>query len=227
MPHYGGMTHDAEPLFDQAYWDARYAGHEGVEGAEAGHVWSSEPNPQLVAEATALAPGRALDVGAGEGADSLWLARHGWAVTAIDISTVALQKAARFAEHQDPDASSRIVYEQHDVTAWAPEEASFDLISSQFMHLPRPERTRLFAGLAAGVRAGGTLLVVGHDVADLDSGAHRLHRDDLMFTADEVVSALDPERWVVEVAESRPRDARGDDAETVEVHDVVVRARRL
>lgn len=75
--------------FDEAFWNARYSEKE--------RIWSGRPNPQLVAEAAGLAPGTALDVGCGEGADALWLAARGWQVTGVDISTVAL---ARAAEHE-------------------------------------------------------------------------------------------------------------------------------
>ena len=68
-----------------AEWDAMYA--------ERDAVWSGEPNPHLVAEVAALTPGTALDVGCGEGADAVWLARQGWAVTAVDVSQVALERA--------------------------------------------------------------------------------------------------------------------------------------
>src|SRR5258705_2397341 len=69
-----------------AEWDARYSERDGT-------MWSGRPNGRLVAEADGLTPGRALDVGCGEGADAIWLARRGWTVTAIDISHVAVSPA--------------------------------------------------------------------------------------------------------------------------------------
>src|SRR4051812_10422059 len=74
-----------------AEWDARYR-----ERDEA--VWSGRPNGRLVADVAGLQPGRALDVGCGEGADAVWLAQRGWAVTAIDISDVAIGRARQAAE---------------------------------------------------------------------------------------------------------------------------------
>src|ERR687885_1951411 len=72
-------------------WDARYRERDGA-------MWSGRPNGRLVAEVASLAPGRALDVGCGEGADAIWLAQRGWTVTAVDISDVALGRAREAAE---------------------------------------------------------------------------------------------------------------------------------
>src|SRR5438105_2322439 len=74
-----------------AEWDTRYGERDGA-------MWSGRPNGRLVSEVADLTPGRALDVGCGEGADAIWLARHGWVVTAIDISDVALGRAREAAE---------------------------------------------------------------------------------------------------------------------------------
>lgn len=77
------------PIFDAEFWDTRYG--------ESTKVWSGKPNPQLVSEVSGLKPRTALDIGSGEGADSIWLARHGWHVTAVDFSQVALDRAAEHA----------------------------------------------------------------------------------------------------------------------------------
>ena len=60
-------------------------------------MWSGRPNGALVAEVAGLAPGRVLDVGCGEGADAIWLAGLDWDVTALDVSGVALDRAAQHA----------------------------------------------------------------------------------------------------------------------------------
>ncbi|MFZ2510772.1 MAG: class I SAM-dependent methyltransferase [Gordonia sp. (in: high G+C Gram-positive bacteria)] len=69
-----------------AEWDERYSGGD--------RLWTAQVNPALAREVVGLAPGRALDVGSGEGADARWLADHGWTVVAVDISQVALDRAA-------------------------------------------------------------------------------------------------------------------------------------
>ena len=82
------LAHDdiraaARPSANEADWDHRYGGDQ---------MWSGNPNGTLVNEISGLGPGRALDVGAGEGGDALWLAEQGWIVTASDISQRALDR---------------------------------------------------------------------------------------------------------------------------------------
>lgn len=72
---------------DGAAWDERYWQED--------QLFSGRPNGALVAEVAGMAPGRALDVGCGEGGDTAWLVEHGWRVTALDVSRVALDRAKR------------------------------------------------------------------------------------------------------------------------------------
>src|SRR5215213_569797 len=135
---------------DAGEWDAIYAEHRSV--------WSGEPNAQLVAEATSLTPGTALDVGCGEGADAVWLAEHGWDVTAVDISEVALDRARTHAA----SAGVEVSFAHVDLIAGPPPPGSYDLVSAQFFQLPDPPRAQAYRGLGAAVSPGGHLLVVGH-----------------------------------------------------------------
>ena len=205
-------------MFDEASFEQMYRA--------TGALWSGRPNTQLVAEAAGLAPGTALDVGCGEGADAVWLARRGWRVTAVDFAATALERGAAGAASAGPEVAARIDWVRADVTRWTPEPAGFDLVSAQFMHLPPEERGVLFARLAAAVRPGGTLLVVGHDFSDVAAGAHRPPEPERFFTAQEVADCLDASAWEVVVAEARPRPAAVHEGHDIEVHDAVLRARR-
>jgi len=210
-------AHGTEPVFDAGFWDERYR--------SAPQVWSGHPNPQLVAEVAGRSPGRALDVGSGEGADAIWLARRGWEVVAADISGVAVQRGEQHARDADPVAAARIAWRQADLLTCLPEPGSFDLVSVQFMQLPPEPRTRLFTGLAAAVRAGGILLVVGHHPSDLASGVPRPPMPGLFYTSDQIAGLLD-DSWTVEVSESRPRTASMPDGAEVAIHDAVLLATR-
>ncbi|WP_229072841.1 bifunctional NAD(P)/FAD-dependent oxidoreductase/class I SAM-dependent methyltransferase [Actinoplanes sp. DH11] len=210
--------HRAATMFTQEAWEERYRSR--------GIVWSGRPNPQLVLEAADLPAGRALDVGAGEGADAVWLAEHGWQVTAADISSVALTRAAGHATTAGAAVAEKITFSHTDLRTAPPAEQSYDLVSAQFMHLPPDERRELWAHLAAAVAPGGTLLIVGHHPSDLVTTAGRFHFPDMLFTAEEVAAGLDASAWDVVAAEARPRQATDPDGRDITVHDAVLVARR-
>jgi len=210
--------HSVRTMFEETAWEERYRARPAV--------WSGDPNPQLTAEVAGLAPGRALDVGSGEGADAVWLAERGWQVTAADISATALERAAANAAAAGPDVAGRIEWTHADLRGQAPAEGAYDLVSSQFMQLPGEARRKLFARLAAAVAPGGTLLIVGHHPSDLRTTVRRPHFPELMYTADQVAAALDPAAWQILAAEARPRAAVDPDEREVTIHDAVLLARR-
>ncbi len=209
-------AHDAL-MFSAGFWDHRY-------GSTA-RVWSGNPNVQLVASVSDLSPGTALDVGSGEGADAIWLARRGWQVTAVDISPVALDRAAQEAARAGVDG---IRWRAADLLTWDPAPEQYDLVSAQFIHLPGAARAVLHSRLAAAVRPGGTLLIVGHHPSIRETtfgGPHRSHRPDLFYTAEEVAAALDPAQWRVEAA-AIDRPAVDPDGKPIVIQDAVLVAVR-
>ncbi|GLZ11736.1 methyltransferase [Actinomadura sp. NBRC 104425] len=201
-------------VLSRDHWEERY---------ESGkRVWSGKPNPQLVATATDLPPGTALDVGSGEGADSVWLASRGWKVTGVDVAQAALDRAARHADEAGVD----VTWQRADVTAWQPAPAQFDLVSAQYLHLPRPAREALIRRLATAVRPGGTLLIVGHHPADLKVATlRRPPLPHLMFTAEEIAGVLDPAEWDLTTA-APERPATDPDGQPITRTDAVLRAVR-
>jgi SAM-dependent methyltransferase len=202
----------------QDYWDELY-GHRT-------QIWSGRPNGQLVAEAQDLRPGRALDVGCGEGADAAWLALRGWDVLAIDVSEVALSRARARAAQLDARVAARITWRQVDLLATPQLPTDFDLVSIQFMHLPEPERARVFGQLATLVAPGGTLLIVGHDPSDLHTDVGRPTEPEIFYTAQQVADSLD-DSWDVVACESRPRVTRTEDGAAHAISDAVLRAVRV
>jgi len=209
---------EPDVMFTEAFWEERYGATESV--------WSGNPNAVLVAEAGDLVPGTALDIGCGEGADAVWLAERGWQVTAADFSTVALARGAEHAAARGSDVATRISWTHVDVRTWEPPAATFDLVSSQFMHLPGMQAQELFARLAAAVTPGGTLLVVGHHPSDLHTTMHRPPFPEIFFTAEDVAAGLDPEQWEIVVTDERPKDTTDQDGRAVTIHFAVLRARR-
>jgi SAM-dependent methyltransferase len=198
----------------QAEWDRRYADRE--------QLWSGQPNGALVTEVAGLTPGRVLDVGCGEGADAVWLAQQGWDVTALEVSGLALQRAAEHAR-----AAGVAVHWVHAELAEAGlASGTFDLVSAQYPALLRTPDAAAERALLAAVAPGGVLLLVHH--AGMED--HPPH-DDTCDPADYVwpamVSALLDDSWVIEVDEQRARVVPAGGAGAHHVDDLVLRARRL
>lgn len=208
---------DLAEMFTEAYWDERYRTRDAL--------WSGRPNATLVAEVSGLSPGQALDAGCGEGADSIWLAGQGWQVTGVDISAVALDRAAGHAAAAGPDIAGRITWQRVDLLDWDPGRDSCDLATAHFMHFPPGLRDDAFRSLAAAVRPGGTLLIVGHHPADHEHGQRHDHRRELMFTAQDAAASLDPAEWEISVT-SPSREATDPDGNVRAVVDAVLRAVR-
>lgn len=203
--------------FGETFWDERYR--------SASSLWSGNPNRHLIGEAAELTPGAALDVGSGEGADAIWLARRGWQVTAVDLSTVALQRGATHAAQAGAETAERISWRHADLTTWDPGLVRYDLVSAQYLHLPAQPRDALFRRLAACVTPGGTLLVVGHHPSDLQTTMPRPPLPELYFTGDDIAATLDPHDWDVITNAAAERPATDPDGRIVTTHDTVLRAR--
>jgi thioredoxin reductase/SAM-dependent methyltransferase len=209
----------ARPSANESEWDHRYDGDQ---------VWSGNPNGTLVSEISGLAPGRALDVGAGEGGDAFWLAERGWSVTASDISQRALDRVSAEARRRG------LSVECHRADASASgafETAAFDLVSAQYAAIPRTPDGRGIHNLLNAVAPGGTLLIVSHNLepmrADARTPDHNrpFDPDAYVRVADFAAALASSPAWEIELHEKRLRPA-GAASASQHVHDIVLRARR-
>ncbi|WP_223839773.1 class I SAM-dependent methyltransferase [Saccharopolyspora pogona] len=207
----GDSRHGLVPETNQQVWDQRYLSRE--------QLFSGEPNGVLVSEVVGLPPGQALDVGCGEGADARWLAECGWQVTAVDVSRVALERAAREAGRHG------VAWTCADLSTTAPPAAAFDLVSAQYFPLRHEPDHTAACGLLAAVAPGGTFLFVGHDPGDLPPGTDHGFDPSDYYHPHEIAGLLDDD-WAVLVDETRPRTASPPPG-THHAHDTVLRAKRL
>ncbi len=166
-----------------------------------------------------LRPGRALDAGCGHGADTLWLAAHGWHVTAVDFSASALAHGRSMAEAAGTDIAERIVWAEGDLATWTAPPDHFDLVVCLYVHVAGSVE-EMVRRMATGVAVGGTLFMVGHRPIDPATGAATAAAGQVQVSVESAVAALDPHRWELAVAEERPRSAVGTGV------DAVIRARR-
>jgi SAM-dependent methyltransferase len=193
-------------------WDARYA--------ESNRIWSGNPNTALVAEVAGLTPGRALDLGCGEGADAVWLAGQGWQVTAVDVSGVALARAAEHAA----EAGVKVDWQQHNLEETFP-VGEWDLVSAQFLHFWKEfDREAILRRAATSVAPGGVLLIEGHmDHGPFHHGDHEVH----FPTPDEVITALAlGDGWEVLRKDVHPRSQNDEHGNAVVRTDATVKLRR-
>lgn len=201
--------------FDAEHWDERYRSSE--------QLWSGNPNGALVAEVSGLTPGRALDVGCGEGADTVWLARQGWEVTGLDISAVAVGRARKHAE----EAGVAVTLLASGLLDADLPMGSFELVSAMYPVLERTAARAAEQRLCDLVAPGGTLLFVHH----LMDEEHKAHARESGWDPDDFVQPPDVvavlgQGWTVDVHETRDRHVETG-AGAGHVHDVVVRATRL
>ena len=231
-------AHDTPPDLSPAeYWEDRYAGSE--------RMWSGRVNTTMADVVSDLPAGHALDLGCGEGGDAVWLAEHGWTVTALDVSPTAVTRGAEGAANRG--VGEQITWIAHDLATWSTED-TFDLVTASFFHstvaLPR---TPILRRAAARVRDGGHLLLVSHvfeteddyppwaDRGDADADAQHSHDHPaqhhpvLLTPAEEVAElALDPQEWTVDLQEVRRREATSPDGtQTAVLKDGVVLLRRV
>ncbi len=196
---------------DATAWDERYAGTD--------LVWSGEPNRTVAAEVAELPAGRALDLAAGEGRNSVWLAQRGWVVTAVDFSATGLDKARRLAaQHAVTVATVRT-----DVTAYRPEPGHYDLVVLAYLQLPVDVLAPVLTAAVEALAPGGTLLLVGHDRANLAGGVGGPQDPAVLHTVDEVTAALTGLRVVRAERIRRPVQVDGGERFAI---DTLVRAVR-
>ena len=157
--------HERAPhaAWDASVWDERYR---QARGGREGRLWSAQPARIVTDAVSAWKPGTALDLATGDGRTAIWLATQGWSVTGVDFSAEAIELAGTHAADQGVLVNWLVA----DVVSWAPEDR-FDLVTVMYLHLAEEDLRRVLARAAGRVAPGGHLLVLGHDRANIGTGA--------------------------------------------------------
>jgi len=206
-----------KPTYDRAFWEQLWS---RTLSGPSEHIARRPANRHLTTEVEHLRPGRAIDAGCGHGSDTLWLATHGWQVTAVDFSEAALAHGRSTAEGAGADIAARIRWVEADLATWTPQPDHYDLVACLYVHVAG-SIDEMVQRMAAAVAPGGTLLLVGHRPVDPATGAATPAAGQRQVSTDTATAALDPAHWAIVVAEDRPRAAAGTGV------DAVIRARRL
>ena len=133
-------------------WNERYA--------REGYVFGTSPNEFLRRETHRLTPGQSvLAVADGEGRNSVWLAKNGLRVDAVDGSSVAIEKARRLAGMEGVS----VTFEEADIETWAWPVSSYDAVVAIFIQFAGPGlRAHIFDGMKQALKPGGLLLLEGY-----------------------------------------------------------------
>ena len=156
---------------ERARWDDRYASGE--------YVPRSHPAPFLLEWLPRIPVGRALDIATGTGRNAFALAEAGHAVDAVDISTVAIDRARAQAQRRGLDINWLVA----DLDSDALPDRTYDLIT-----VLRYRNPRLWARLESALAPDGWILIEHHlqthrrDVAGPRHDAFRLAPGELMQT---------------------------------------------
>lgn len=210
-------SHHPSPARDpREFWENHYTEHRDR--------FAGNPNRLALDHLEDLEPGRALEIGCGQGADAIWLAQRGWTVLAVDLAEAIL----RVAEDRCREAgvADRITWRRHDLSAGVPEGA-FHLVLSSYTQSPVAlERIDVLRQAADRVAPGGVLLIVGH--AGNPSWAPEQDHGVAMPDAATLVASLDLPSgdWTVDHQEDVARDSPAPDGRPGTRLDAVVRLRR-
>ena len=196
---------------DSEDWDRRYT--------DQPWLWTVEPNIFLVTEVGEMEPGRALDLACGEGRNAVWLAERGWTVTAVDFSEVAASRARELAEARGVE----VEVVRHDLLTYRPEPGGFDLVALFYLQVPHDQLAKVLTVVAEAVAPGGTAVVVGHDVENLDGGYGGPRVPEVLYTPELVAAGLAPLTIVKAERVTRAVETDGGMATAV---DTLVRAAR-
>jgi SAM-dependent methyltransferase len=199
---------------DRQQWDERYS--------SAQFEWSMHPNQFAAVELAGLPPGRALDLAAGEGRNSVWLAERGWTVTAVDFSLVGLEKGRKLSAVRGV-GPSQVDWVVADLSEYEPAHEAFELVLIAYLQVDAALRARVLAGAAAALVPGGTLLVIGHDLANLTEGVGGPQSPDVLYTPGAITAELPGLRIVRAERVRRTVERDGEQATAV---DTLIRAER-
>ena len=173
-------------------WSSRYR--------EAGedYLFGTEPNRFLAHRSGLLQTGQtALSIADGEGRNSVWLAEQGLDVTAVEITSIAVEKARKLARGRHVSVRFLIADILH--TDWPPANyvEFFDWVVGIFIQFAGPdERKHQFAAMKRATRPGGGILLQGYTPKQLEYRTGGPSSIENLYTADMLRDSFSD--WAIE-----------------------------
>lgn len=208
------LTKTPKTLQSEMEWNNRYQGNK--------RIWSANASSALVEVANDLKPGHAIDIGAGEGRNSIWLASKGWTVDALDFSEVALVKAQNYAKKAG--VSEKINFNHVDLTQFEPGKTTYDLVGLFYFHIPWANMVSVLNKAVRLVAPGGSFVLMAHDKDNIKNGFGGPQDCDVLYSASDVVKLLEDD-LNVERAECVKRIVTTGNGERVALDCVVIAKR--
>lgn len=165
--------------FKMTKWDERYS--------EPGYTFGTTPNAFLVSMVDRLPHGKILMLAEGEGRNAVYLASRGYDVTAVDSSSVGLDKAAQLASERGVKFTTILA----DLGEFRIDPEKWDGIVSCYCHLPLQIRTEMHRAVVNGLKPGGVFVLEGFskEQMDYDTGGPKV--PEMLLDVEQLKGELD------------------------------------
>lgn len=156
------------------FWNERYSSND--------FVYGTEPNNYFKNELDKLIPGNLILPGDGEGRNSVYAAKNGWKVDAVDFSTVAKEKALKLAEEN----SVKINFEVADLSEYKPKTNYYDAAAIIFLHLNPNIRSDVHSKIVDSLKPGGTLILEVYEKGQFGKDSGGPQNIDMLYSKEEL-----------------------------------------
>ena len=152
-------------------WNERFS--------QAEPVYGEQPNAFLATQSSRFRQGMKLLVPAdGYGRNGIWLARQGFSVHTVDLSSVGVARSRQTAQA----AGLAMTIEQADLALWPWPESEFDGVFAIFLHLPPELRPKVHAAMLRAVKPGGLVILEAFSTAQLKYSSGGPKRVELLYS---------------------------------------------
>lgn len=151
------------------------------------YIFGTEPNDFLRSVSRIIPSGKILCIGEGEGRNSVFLARNGFDVHAIDASVVGRDKALALAQTEKVN----IHYTIGDIDNYNFSANKFSAVISIFCHLPSELRKRVYERIRKSLEQGSYFIIESYSKEQLNHKTGGPGSPDMLVDLDELVSEFE------------------------------------